>query len=145
MKTAILLVMVSTLAFAPHLDEKDRLNQLLDERVKANQEILKENLEAYESVDNSKEWKKVEKESSAALIELIEYCQKSDDNKLKRMVLRNEYYMELIFSMGEKDFATDDKKLGEGDAAENDAAIKEANDRIEKFRKKLLELGDAVQ
>ncbi len=145
MKTLFLLATVSALAFAPHSDEKERLNQLLNDRVKANREILKENLAIYDEVDDSEEWKKVEKESSAALIELLEYCRKSDDNKLKRMMLKNEYYMELVFSLSEKDIAVENKTLGEGDPAENDAAIKEADKMIDQYRKKILELGDAIQ
>jgi hypothetical protein len=147
MKTLFLLVTVSAsaLALAPHSDENERLNKLLDDRVKANREILKENLAIYDDVDDSQEWKRVEKESNAALIELLEYCRKSEDNKLKRMMLKNEYYMELIYSLSEKDVAVENKSLGEGDPAENDAAIKVAEKMIARYRKKILELGDAIQ
>ena len=54
MKTLFLLVTVSALALAPHSDENERLNKLLDDRVKANREILKENLAIYDDVDDSK-------------------------------------------------------------------------------------------
>lgn len=145
MKTLFLLVTVSALALAPHSDENERLNKLLDDRVKANREILKENLAIYDDVDDSQEWKKVEKESNAALIELLDYCRKSEDNKLKRLMLKNEYYVELIYSLSEKDVAVENKSLGEGDPAENDAAIKVADKMIAQYRKKILELGDAIQ
>lgn len=145
MKTLFLLVTVSALALAPHSDENERLNKLLDDRVKANREILKENLAIYDDVDDSQEWKKVEKESNAALIELLDYCRKSEDNKLKRLMLKNEYYVELIYSLSEKDVAVENKSLGEGDPAENDAAIRVADKMIAQYRKKILELGDAIQ
>ena len=132
MKSLCCLCLVPMLVFAPSIDEKERLNKELDSRIKLNREYHKENLELYEGEEDEKEWIEIETDSSKAMIELIEYSKKSDDNKLKRLILKNEYYMEILFAIDEKSFA------------ESDEEIVAANKVIKKYKQKLLELGDSI-
>ncbi|QDT39480.1 hypothetical protein [Stratiformator vulcanicus] len=84
-----------------------RLNELLDERTVLNKHYKKQFIEDAAGFAMEEKLKLYEGKVADAYLELIEYAKQSDDTKLKKIVLRMEYYDELRGYVWDVDAAQD--------------------------------------
>ena len=92
-------------------DSAPSLNDLLDERLEFNHKYKKEFVAEARESKLAKKLVPCEQGVADAWIELLEYTKKSDDEKLKKIVLRMEYFTELRTYLFDLEFAeTADEK-----------------------------------
>lgn len=110
------------------LAQKGTLDAQIDERIALNKEYRKENVAAAKGTNNAPQIAKFEAGVYDAWVALLEHAKGRDDDTLKSLVLRLEYYEEL------RGLAWDleDAKTG--------AEKKAARDGIQLYERKLTEL-----
>lgn len=121
---------VAGLAASPIVfSDRDQLDAELELRINLNKKYRDENLESYEESPYKDQWKELENGSYKAMVDLLNYVRKGDDLKLKKLLLRTEYFMEVIYHMDGKEFA------------ETDEEIVDANKSIKEYSGKIKKLG----
>jgi hypothetical protein len=110
------------------LAQKGSLDAQLDDRIALNKEYKKENVAAAKGSPNAKDLAKYEAGVYDAWVALLEHAKKQEDDQLKTLVLRLEYFEELRGLI----YDLEDAKSG--------AEKKTARDGIQLYERKLSEL-----